>query len=55
MWATCNMLATVSFDRLTKPYKKTQHSGRKYAAVFLCVEDMTAIDGCIKAYLGLNG
>ena len=47
------MLATVSFDRLTKPYKKTQHSGRKYTAVFLCAEDMAAIEVCIKAYLDL--
>jgi len=55
MWAKCDMLATVSFDRLRKPYKKTQHSGRKYTAVFLCPEDLTSIEGCIKAYLGLNG
>ncbi|MGN6319216.1 type II toxin-antitoxin system PemK/MazF family toxin [Trinickia sp.] len=55
MWAKCDMLATVSFERLTKPYKKTQHSGRKYTAVFLCPEDLSRIDGCIKAYLGLNG
>lgn len=53
MWAKCDMLATVSFDRLTKPYKKTQHSGRKYTAVFLCAEDMAAIEVCIRAYLDL--
>lgn len=53
MWAKCDMLATVSFDRLTKPYKKTQHSGRKYTAVFLCPEDMAAIGVCVKAYLDL--
>jgi uncharacterized protein YifN (PemK superfamily) len=53
MWAKCDMLATVSFDRLTKPYKKTQHAGRKYIGVFLCEEDMEAIDACLRAYLSL--
>lgn len=54
MWAKCDMLATVSFDRLTKPYKKTQHSGRKYIGVFLCDEDMAAINACLMAYLALQ-
>lgn len=53
MWAKCDMLATVGFDRLTKPYKKTQHSGRKYIGVLLCAEDMASIDVCIRAYLSL--
>jgi uncharacterized protein YifN (PemK superfamily) len=53
MWAKCDMLVTVSFDRLTKPYKKTQHSGRKYIGVFLCDDDLAAIAECIKAYLAL--
>jgi mRNA interferase MazF len=53
MWAKCDMLATVSFDRLNKPYIKTQQSGRKYVGVFLCDEDMTAINECLRAYLRL--
>ena len=53
MWAKCDMLATVSFDRLNKPYLKSQNGARKYIGVFLCDEDMAAIDACMRSYLRL--
>lgn len=52
MWAKCDMLATVSFDRLSKPYVKTRH-GRSYQTLILDDADMLAIDACVRKYLGL--
>jgi uncharacterized protein YifN (PemK superfamily) len=53
MWAKCDMLATVGFDRLNKPYLKTRH-GRSYQELILDPVDMRAIEHCICAYLGLK-
>jgi uncharacterized protein YifN (PemK superfamily) len=52
MWAKCDMLATVSFERLNKPYVKTRH-GRNFQELVLEVTDMAAISACLRAYLGL--
>lgn len=50
MWAKCDMLATVSFARLNKPYTKTRH-GRHFCELLLVDQDMLAIDICLRAYL----
>ena len=52
MWAKCDMLATVSFERLNKPYIKTRH-GRNYVTHKLDAEDLAAVLAGIRAYLGL--
>lgn len=52
MWAKCDMLATVCFERLNKPYVKSRH-GRVYQELVLSDEDMAAIDKCLRAYLVL--
>jgi uncharacterized protein YifN (PemK superfamily) len=52
IWAKCDMLATVSFSRLNKPYVKSRH-GRIFKTVLLVDEDMQAIDRCLRAYLCL--
>jgi uncharacterized protein YifN (PemK superfamily) len=52
IWAKCDMLATVSFWRLNKPYVKTRH-GRAFRELVLVDEDMVAIDRCLRAYLAL--
>lgn len=52
IWAKCDMLATVSFERLNKPYVKTRH-GRNYVTTLLVPEDMAAIDALLRSYLGL--
>lgn len=52
IWAKCDMLATVSFERLNKPYKKTRH-GRKYIDHALDDVDLAAVLAGIRAYLGL--
>lgn len=52
IWAKCDMLATVSFDRLNKPYFKTRH-GRKFQELVLDPVDMQALENCIRAYLSL--
>ena len=52
MWAKCDMLATVGFERLNKPYVKTRQ-GRIYRSVFLCSADVQAIEVCLRSYLQL--
>jgi uncharacterized protein YifN (PemK superfamily) len=52
IWAKCDMLTTVSFWRLNKPYVKTHH-GRAFRELVLTEPDMRAIDSCIRHYLGL--
>lgn len=53
-WAKCDMLATVSFDRLGKPYYRTARSGRQYVGVFLSDADLASVRECIKHYLLLT-
>lgn len=52
IWAKCDMVATVSFERLHKPYVKTRQ-GRSYRELLLMDGDMAAIETCLRAYLGL--
>lgn len=52
MWAKCDMVATVSFERLNKPYVKTRQ-GRSYRELVLEAQDMSAIEACLRAYLAL--
>lgn len=52
MWAKCDMLATVSFERLNKPYLKTR-SGRNHVTHKLDATDMTAVLVCLRAYFGV--
>jgi uncharacterized protein YifN (PemK superfamily) len=49
-WAKCDMLATVSFDRLDKPHTKTR-SGRNYHTVRLAPADLAAVRDAVLAYL----
>ena len=51
-WAKCDMLATVSFERLNKPYKRTR-SGRNYVTHKLDPADLAAVLAGIRAFLGL--
>ena len=52
MWAKCDMLVTVSFDRLNKPYQKTR-SGRNHVTHKLDTADMAAVLACLRAYFGV--
>ena len=52
MWAKCDMLATVGFDRLHKPYFRVR-SGRRYVELVLDAEDMASIDTSLQFYLSL--
>jgi uncharacterized protein YifN (PemK superfamily) len=52
MWAKCDMLATVSFDRLNAPYLKSR-SGRRYLVHALPQADLEAVRRCVRFYLGL--
>lgn len=53
VWAKCDMLATVSLQRLNKPYIRTR-SGRQYVTHKLDQADMQAILGCIKALMQIS-
>lgn len=52
MWAKGDMLATVSMERLNKPYKKTRH-GRQFVTHQLDEDDLIAVVGCVRSYLGI--
>lgn len=52
VWAKVDMLATVSYDRLNKPHRKTNH-GRVYMDVRISEEDLAAIQECVRRYLQL--
>jgi uncharacterized protein YifN (PemK superfamily) len=52
MWAKCDMLATVSFDRLNKPYVKTRH-GRNYVTHKLDDGDLGSVLAGISAFFAL--
>ena len=52
MWAKCDMLVTVSFERLNKPYVKTR-SGRQHVTHKLDAADMSAVLSCLRAYFGI--
>jgi uncharacterized protein YifN (PemK superfamily) len=49
-WAKCDMLATVSLQRLNKPYVKLR-SGRNYVTHLLAPVDMAAVLKCIRALM----
>ena len=51
-WAKCDMLVTVSFERLNKPYTKTR-SGRNYVTLKLDQTDIAAVLTCLRAYFGI--
>lgn len=50
VWAKCDMLSTVSLQRLNKPYVKLR-SGRKYITHSLALVDTAAILKCIRALM----
>ncbi len=52
VWAKCDMLYTVSFERLNKLHKKTR-KGRVYYVPTIEAMDLVAIRACIRAYLEL--
>ena len=53
VWAKCDMLATVSLDRLNKPYIK-RRTGRQYIDHQLPDQDMQAILCCIRYLLKIS-
>jgi mRNA interferase MazF len=53
-WAKCDMLATVSFERLNKPYFKNRSSGRSFVSLSLDRADLDAVRAGIKSWLGLS-
>lgn len=55
IWAKCDMLYTVSIERLTMHHTRTRRGGRQTVSVKLSLEDMVAIRRCVAAALGLTG
>lgn len=53
MWAKCDMLQTVSFERLTQPYLKSRHGGRRYVKHVMAAPDLAQVQACIRTYLRL--
>lgn len=55
MWAKCDMMATVSCDRLDRVMVKDRLTGRRsYHALLLGPDDMAAILSGVKSALGLT-
>ena len=52
IWAKCDMLSTVSLQRLRKPYTKTRH-GRAYVTHVLDADDLAAVMAGVRAYLSI--
>ena len=52
MWAKGDMVATVAYDRLNKPYKKTS-VGRQYITLRLDEADLEAVRAGLRAYMEL--
>lgn len=52
MWAKCDMLSTVSFERLNKPYKKIWQ-GPTTLPSRSTPPDLAAVKAGIRAYLAL--
>lgn len=50
MWAKCDMIYTVAFDRLTRPHSRID-GRRQYRAIGLAKEDLAAVFDGIRAYL----
>ena len=52
MWAKCDMVVTVSFKRLNKPYIKSRN-GRVYRELVLGDADMGLMNSCLRTYLSI--
>jgi uncharacterized protein YifN (PemK superfamily) len=52
LWVKCDMIYTVSFDRLDKVHRKTR-KGREYFVPRLSPNDLEAVIIGVKAYLPL--
>ncbi|MBK1714633.1 type II toxin-antitoxin system PemK/MazF family toxin [Rubrivivax gelatinosus] len=52
VWAKCDMVATVSFLRLNKPYRNTRH-GRQFVEHTLPPQHLDAVRAALRAYLSL--
>lgn len=52
VWAKCDMVCTVAFHRLDKPYLKTRQ-GRVHKDIYISAQDLDAIRACMRTYLGL--
>lgn len=50
VWAKCDMISTVSLQRLNKPYVKHK-SGRQYITHTLSAVDLAAVLKCIRALM----
>lgn len=54
VWAKCDMLYTVSFDRLDMPHRKTRRGGREYYVPKLVTQDLEQVMTCVRHYLRLH-
>jgi uncharacterized protein YifN (PemK superfamily) len=53
IWVKCDMIYTVSLDRLDMHYLSTRRGGRQVVPVKLSSEDMGAVMRCVAFSLGL--
>lgn len=53
LWAKCDMLYTVSFERMDKLHRKTRRGPREYFVPKLSPEDLQGVIAAVRAYLPL--
>jgi uncharacterized protein YifN (PemK superfamily) len=51
LWVKCDMIYTVSFERLDRLHRKTRRSGREYFVPNLDSGDLSGVKTAVKAYL----
>lgn len=54
IWAKCDMIYTVSLERLEMHYTRTRRGGREFQKVALPTRDIAAIRDCVARYLNLT-
>lgn len=53
LWVKCDMIYTVSFERLDKLHRRTRRGGREYFVPHLDSGDLSGVKTAVKAYLPL--
>ena len=53
LWAKCDMLYTVSFERLDRLHRKTRRGPREYFVPKLSADDLQGVIAAVRAYLPL--
>lgn len=54
VWVKCDMVYTVSLDRLNLPWYKAEGGKRQYVTQYIEQDDLEAVQRCLLTYLGFK-